>query len=1628
MESKQQKHPIIPSSPSSSLLRDISNFKTPKPQRRFQPNPSFKFESPCPQFFTASKQTPKSSSTCSVVRHRPRFSLAAQKLKAVELEHSKSSRKTQTDKEKLLKSLAKSLTVWLNFLFENPRSCGVDVSRFTGEESSDVPSDVVFLGSKRESVSHGGVDIDREWRGPKRRKDILWVDKGKTRNKVLSPLQASLEDVCSLDDLKERMAVYLSQTSCHEILDVMSHVTKNIDEGRLKMKAHCPIVTDVGMKENALKILMSYNPIWLRIGLYIIFGVESLLPKPNTDTNSEQESSFLKMVSEKLFFSHSGLAKAYIYNKLVDGLYRPGYYEKLGNVILKRILLLVLILDRAKSQSSLPICYGIDGIDGGSPLLFTSQATINSSSDVISGFLSPEVMHGVGNLLTQLTIIGYKLSYHQNPLVKYVFKVTDLFNDLQDGVLLCRVIQLLQHDPSILKKVVVPSDDRKKNLVNCEISLKYLKQIGVPLIDEDGTEIITEDIVNGDKELIISLLWNMFVHLQLPLLINNELISDEITKIRGPEVSLPNTSSQLEMLLEWIKAICDNYDLKVENFISLVDGKAIWCLLDYYFKKEHCDASSNMDPKETNGTSIMSASDYVDAVHNFLLSQKLPTLLGNFPEVLQVSDILEYKGACSDRGVIIMLVFISSQLVVKRNLRQINFHKLLGHNQNPEIKCIRRDQLIGSQENEVETCQNESEDNGRNFKAIMAWWKEMAQHNSKANVNPVYTVLNSFPGKQSNDNQRENAATIIQSHFRLFVKYRNFKRIMNTISFLQAVIRVWVMVKNTSATAKFNTIKIQEESYDGRKPSKSFSRYLIDRYAFIKLKRSVVAIQRAIRHWIAQKHQTDAAIIIQKCIRGHAARSAYVQQSTATRIQACYRGWILRKSFLHQKQAAVKIQSHYRGHKSRNSFLYKKQAATVIQNYYCGLVVRKNFLNQKQAATKIQSHYRGFLLRKSFLNQKQAATKIQSSFQGFLLRKSYLNQKQAATTIQSSIRGFLLRKSFLNQKQAVTKIQSYYRGFLLRESFLNQKQAATKIQSSFQGFLLRKSYLNQKQAATTIQSSICGFLLRKSFWNQKQAVTKIQSCYRGFLLRESFLNQKQAATKIQSSFQGFLLRKSYLNQKQAATKIQSSIRGFLLRKSFLNQKQAVTKIQSCYRGFLLRESFLNQKQAATKIQSSFRGFLSRKSFLNQKQAATKIQRLSRNNFLRKKQAVIKLQRSYKAIKCLRSFKQSKLEIKAAITIQSHTRRWIACRVACNYKRSIVLIQRFWHSRLMRREFLLQKEATKRIQSAFRCLKCFKDFNCHKNAATKIQKFVKGWIIRKRLLESGAISGCNHEVKLYESSALKLQRWWRCMLLTQSQKRTASAVLIQSNVRGWIVRKRAAQNKQRVAVIQSYWKGYIERKHSREKVTDIRLRVQKAAENVDDGMRIINRLIAALSDLKNMKSVTGILHTCATLDMATKHSQKCCEKLVAAGAINTLLELIRSISRSIVDQEVLRHTLSVFRNLTRYPHLTEALIDTSGSGQIILWEFIRNKEDAYFLAADVLRKICLNKKGVEGLRNIHASVKRVHNLVEDLKRKAGNEKRNQRTAAPKEQTDRRLKEQTDRRLKEAVQILKLITNG
>ncbi|XP_011037676.1 PREDICTED: abnormal spindle-like microcephaly-associated protein homolog isoform X2 [Populus euphratica] len=1356
-------------SPYPQPFKDVSNFKTPK-----RPPNLSKFTSPSSQFFTASKRTPISSSSyrpslSGQFRPKPASTTARRRLKAFEIEQSQSSRKAQIRKEQALKTLSKSLTTWLNFLFENPSACGCSCN-FT-QNAVAGPSVLVGLG-KREG---GAAGVGDTWRSPKRSRDVTWKGGGVGGDgdvlnfKRYGKLKEGLKEVCSVEDLMERMRVYLSLGCCKEVFDATVVVVKTIDEGRLKMKPHCPIVTDFGMKEKAMRILMCYNPVWLRIGLQIILGGDSLLP--SGDIDSDQEISFLKMVIEKQFLSHTGLAKTYAYNRKVEGLYRPGYYESLGNVILKRFLLLVLILDRAKLQSGLSLKYGIDGVDGGSPLLFVVQSSIKSSRQMINDFLSSEVMHGEGNLLAHLVIIGYKVSYQQCSLVEYDFRVTDLFAELQDGVRLCRAIQLLQNDSSILMKMVVPSDTRKRNLANCGLALQYLKRAGVTLQDEDGMTILEDDVANGDMELTVSLLWNMFVHLQLPLLLNKTTLANEILKIHGVNMDSANISpgsSPLELLLSWIQAVCGKYDYKIDNFASLVDGKAIWCLLDYYFRKELSCSHSPKDPRESRREeSLMSAIDYTDSVHNFLLSQKLTTLLWNFPEVLHISDILEHSGAINHRSVVILLVFLSSQLTVKKTMDQLNFHKLLCCDcQERRTSSVGRCSLSSEAELDQDIIDGSStEDAARKFRAIKAWWQDMAERNNKFITQPGTSVLECT----STSNlgiiiQRENAAKVIQSHFRRSVERHNFLKMRRAASFLQTAIRAWLMVKKRPFLLKFSSVTVQDFRCERWSQAENLGRYvkfIVDRHRFVKLRRDATLIQKATRIWIRQRHKSD-------CVSN--------------------------------------------------------------------------------------------------------------------LDVSTLDIVNAAIAVQKFIRGWAAR-------------------------------------SRYKDVQLEKA------------SSTCQF--------------------------DGLTVQLSSKT---------IISRSIHEQQLAATKIQSHFQGWLLRRTFLIQKQAIMKIQS----------------------------------------------------------------NYRCLRCRRAFQQFSIAKKSAIVIQSCVRGWIVRRKVGRYLYLIGVLQRYCRAWLIRRDFLFQKQAATQIQSAIRCLNCRTAFKACKDATIEIQRFVRGHTTRNRLLGASHFSGgiasygnfltsgvCFQSLKLkvLMSSVLKLQRWWRGILFLKL--RTKSAIVIQAHIRGWIGRQMASRERQHVVVVQSHWKGFLARKNARGQLLDLRLRMQNSAKNVDDSMRIINRLIVALSELSSMKSVSGILHTCATLDMTTEHSQKCCEKLVAAGAIDNLLKLIRSVSQSMPDQEVLKHALSVLRNLAHYPHLIEVLIDSQGVVETILWQLLRNKEEGYFIASDVMKKICSHQKGVEMVLRKPPIIKRLHSLVEELTRKANFEKKKPRSMA--------VRDNMERRLREAVELLKLINS-
>ena len=69
------------------------------------------------------------------------------------------------------------------------------------------------------------------------------------------------------------------------------------------------------------------------------------------------------------------------------------------------------------------------------------------------------------------------------------------------------------------------------------MAIQYIKQAGVPVSDADGVLISAEDIVSGDKELILSLLWNIFIHMQVNINMSFSIVL-LLLKIYTPFVSI----------------------------------------------------------------------------------------------------------------------------------------------------------------------------------------------------------------------------------------------------------------------------------------------------------------------------------------------------------------------------------------------------------------------------------------------------------------------------------------------------------------------------------------------------------------------------------------------------------------------------------------------------------------------------------------------------------------------------------------------------------------------------------------------------------------------------------------------------------------------------------------------------------------------------------------------------------------------------------------------------------------------------------------------------------------------------------------------------------------------------------
>uniref|UniRef100_A0A8C7MUR2 Assembly factor for spindle microtubules n=1 Tax=Oncorhynchus kisutch TaxID=8019 RepID=A0A8C7MUR2_ONCKI len=773
-----------------------------------------------------------------------------------------------------------------------------------------------------------------------------------------------------------------------------------VEARRLLVRKDRHLWKDIGERQKVLNWLLSYNPLWLRIGLETIYG-EMISLESNSDVMG------LAMFILKRLLWNPDIAAEFRHAK-VPNLYKDGHEGALSRFTLKKLLLLVCFLDKAKESRMIEH----------DPCLFCMDAEFKTTKDLLLAF-SRDFLSGEGILPRHLGYMGLLVSHIQTPLDEFNFAVKNLSVDLKCGIRLVRVMELFIQDWSLSRKLRMPAISRLQKVHNVDIALQVLRARGVDLKDEHDAVIDSRDIVDGHREKTLSLLWKIIFAFQVEVLLDEDQLRKEISflkrtwttkqrlaSLRADKGVLQNTakprppfkhsSSKITLLMEWVNAVCQFYHLKAENFtVSFSDGR-ILCYLIHHYHPSHLPAdcvshntTQTVECSQRGRVELNSSSSDSDISfdtwpttqnellenekNNFRLVNTAVSDLGGVPAMMNPADMS--NTIPNEKVVTCYLSFLCARLLDLRN----------------ETRAAR---IIQG-----------------------AWRKYRLKKDLKLYQNQ--------------------AATVIQTTFMKFVARRKL--------LIQAIWRGraerkrtdYLLVKKAAVTVQA-WFRGMREKAAALLIQSAFRRHQA-RTRYNETQASAVTIQRWFRSCNVLRRQRDdylaireAAVKLQSAIRGTLARRLARRKRAAVKIQSVIRMSIQRRSYLTLRSSTVKLQSHCRAWVARRRFLMCRTAAATLQKHYRGRQVQRGqrslYLKTLTSVKMLQARVRGHIQLKRYRNLKRSAVTIQVS-----------RRRHAASTIQHAARTFLLRRREQRVQQGIIKAQALWRGHQSRKLHDNRK-------------------------------------------------------------------------------------------------------------------------------------------------------------------------------------------------------------------------------------------------------------------------------------------------------------------------------------------------------------------------------------------------------------------------------------------------------------------------------------------------------------------------------------------------------------------------------------------------------------
>ncbi|XP_066153671.1 protein abnormal spindle [Euwallacea fornicatus] len=1095
-----------------------------------------------------------------------------------------------------------------------------------------------------------------------------------------------------------------------EISSVCEKVCASIEAGRLQIREDKDLHLNLKLKGDIIRLILGYNPLWLRIGLETIYN-EIIPLKSNSDVDGL--TNFLL----ERFFKDPYLIKKH------KTIFSPKYTTDLKKFVLKKFLVLVYFLDRAKSVKLIPH----------DPCLFCKNAVEKNSKLVLTNF-ARETLSAVGDITKFLKYIGYQVTHSQSYIHEFDYAVKHLGGDLRDGVRLTRVMEIIQMRNDLTGKLRVPAISRLQKVHNMQLVFKSLQESGYDI----QYDIVPKDIVDGCREKTLSFLWQIIYKFEAPYVTKNAttiqtwyrslavvLKRRKLQRLRKTRdiaaqkiqlwyrhLRLSKFYSLAAIFLRELVEERRQYTaaLKIQSYIKmficrkryLTQRKAIlklqayskgWILRHYY--KRRIQAALVIQRAYRSSIQIK------QAVFEYQQLKKTTVTIQR-----RIRATLEMRRIHSE-FISLKQVIIKIQSLIKMHLARKEFLR-------------KRTAAIVMQ---------------KRFRAIIVMKAERKKYISLKSA--VLCIQQRF---RANIQMRKSrklylqlqiSAVIIQKQVRMILQKRKYLKVRRSALVIQQKFRA-------NRAMRLQTFVYQELKGAALVIQRRFrARQMCVRQKqqYAQLKRGIVTVQRRFRSKQLMK-KLKAAIKIQ------------VWYTSILSMRRC------KQRFDLMKKAAITIQRKYRANKlmqtDRINYQRLRSAVILMQTKFrankAGRNCRGSFLALKAAAITIQRKYRANgqmrKCRESYISLKKAVMVIETRYCARKMtvrdRQFFVTMKTAAITIQTWFRGILIMRKFhqryIEIKTSCIVIQRWYRqrkeAIKQRDSYLQMRIFTVMIQRKFrakQNMLKCKyAYLKLKNAVRVIEQR---YLAIKEM--------KVHQTY--------YKNLKTAAIRIQRIFRAKLLmrqsRNYYLSLRRAAIWIQSRYRAKNVKQYYGKLRQSTIFIQRKFKA----------KKAANTCRTQYRALLAATIIIQRKFRASRMTSLCMLEYSRIKWAAIVLQRRYRAMILMRNelIKYQRLR-STTILIQRWFKASILCRkqrtLFLQYKVSVAVIEKHYMGYLemkrQRERFLVVQKSVRGLQSRIKAVLVRRKYvqflsseavlerRMRRFAATKIQAIWKGYSLRK----------------------------------------------------------------------------------------------------------------------------------------------------------------------------------------------------------------------------------------------------------------------------------------------------------